>query len=543
MRHKYGQITLFIILGVLILVSFGFLIYFKELPDDSIKHISANTNKDIENIDYFITACLDTSLAEGIQNFGYYNLSLIVEYINTQIINCTNNFSSYPNLEIVEGIPSCEISNNANKSINVDLTYPLEINDNQKITNLKNFQSIFKLINEIHIDSRITLLDNKVFLTSSDNNVMLNIPFGTKIINPNGSSPYAIKIWMKDAINHSNPFALSYDFKPDGLKFDPYAILEFKYEDVDQDGIIDGTIIVEDNVIIRYFDSDESKWIAIDSDIDPEKNSVMAVVTHFTEFELTQNVFDWRDINGTNWMTEVQGTDGINTFCGDIAVMDTMEANYNIQVRKAPDETFDLSPYDWVFCGKKVYGNQGMSSLEFLKETGAVEKSCSGSCNSRNSCCKSSLVKDCKRYKIKDYKWTYNREAMKKWLADNGPLMVGYCFPHYSDGEMDERGVGICFSGEDKLVNGTKQSYNCRSHAGAIVGYDEKEEYWIVKNNMGPDDSYVEGVKVADGGYVKIKYGSCWIDGGPFPGKVGTDKNFRPDPTKGDGAAIALTLV
>lgn len=53
-------------------------------------------------------------------------------------------------------------------------------------------------------------------------------------------------------------------------------------------------------------------------------------------------------------------------------------------------------------------------------------------------------------------------------------------------------------------VSGTDEGL----HAVLIVGYDDRERFWIARNSWGPD--------AGEGGYFRIRYGQCEIDMRPF---------------------------
>lgn len=525
------------ILGLILLSS---LILFFSFKTDS-HMISEKNSYDSKPIQLFVESCIEKTLIEGIEEEGFHNITCLEEYLDNKIKYCTDSFNMFSGLNILEGdINASLILSKDNKTISANINYPLVIEDFKSATKISNFHIDLNLVNTLKIPHNGTSR-SQIMLSSSDKNARLIIPKGTSMIGKDEQLIRKIKVKIKDATFHSNPFRLSYDFSPDGTTFSPYAIIEIKYKDKDNDGIIDGTTIKEDNTIIRYFDTGSKEWKAIPSEVDTDNNIIKAKITHFTEFEITQKVFDWRDIDGKNWMTEVK--DGGNPItgeklpwnCGETALMGLMEANYNIQVRKEPDFNFDLSEGDFFFCAKNLYSDLDyFGQVKYLKDIGAVEESCSGTCFSYQQCC-SSLADNCKRYFIKDFQWTYDRETIKKWLKEIGPIMVGFCLPH--DEEFDERGVGICDAIGKSQPGGYSNNYNCRSHAGVISGYNEEEEYWIVKNNQGPTSGGPQG-----DGYVRIGYGECWIDSGPFPGMVGTEHTLRADPSLGDGSAIAITL-
>ncbi|MFC2065829.1 CARDB domain-containing protein [Chloroflexota bacterium] len=72
---------------------------------------------------------------------------------------------------------------------------------------------------------------------------------------------------------------LVYDFGPDGATFDPPVTLTITYDPDDLPKGVD-----EKNLIIAMWDSAASKWVELDSTINPGDNTITAPVSHFTAF-------------------------------------------------------------------------------------------------------------------------------------------------------------------------------------------------------------------------------------------------------------------
>ena len=64
--------------------------------------------------------------------------------------------------------------------------------------------------------------------------------------------------------------------------------LTFSYADADQDGVVDGTGINENNLNVYYFDEDAGSWVIADANPlrDADANTITITVDHFTSFAL-----------------------------------------------------------------------------------------------------------------------------------------------------------------------------------------------------------------------------------------------------------------
>ena len=97
-------------------------------------------------------------------------------------------------------------------------------------------------------------------------------------------------------------------------------------------------------------------------------------------------------------------------------------------------------------------------------------------------------------WKIPDWhSVTNSQDYIKRYLISKGPLSVAMGMGDDYSGEFNG---GIYQCGDDSGVN----------HAVVIVGYNDKEGYWIVRNSWG--DNWAG----SDNGYFNVGYGECFIE-------------------------------
>jgi hypothetical protein len=164
MKNKKGQLTLFIIIGILIVV--GGIIYF--VLRDSVELNNPNLN--VDEINAFVLNCIKKTGEETIFELGksggyfiapdpkiypnipvYYdkaeNNFITVEEMEEEIsflmekklFFCTKNFVNFPNFEITQREINIDTSIDAEK-IYFDVDYPITIKKSNETTRLKNFE-------------------------------------------------------------------------------------------------------------------------------------------------------------------------------------------------------------------------------------------------------------------------------------------------------------------------------------------------------------------------------------------------------------------
>jgi len=184
--HKRGQITIFIILGILMIIAVTSLVYIRKIGNtQELKDAQETLNPQYLNIQFvpeFINLCLEKSSVEGIRTVleqgGYYEYPLDLNLLEfskedeivqlpvyfqqnsvslpsldtiqeqaekatkKEFLSCLNNFESFKKegLIINAGQPSITVT--FNKATLVDLNYALEISDGKNNLTLSQFSAI-----------------------------------------------------------------------------------------------------------------------------------------------------------------------------------------------------------------------------------------------------------------------------------------------------------------------------------------------------------------------------------------------------------------
>lgn len=197
--------------------------------------------------------------------------------------------------------------------------------------------------------------------------------------------------------------------------------------------------------------------------------------------------WDWRNVGGRDYVTPVKNQGPCGS-CVSFGTCAAMEANMRI---KANDHTldFDLSEAFLQFCGGGSCGGWGLTSgMAFAKSTGVTDENCfpyqpkNMACNLRCNNWQSRLQK------LLGYQSHSSMDARKAALV-KGPVVAGMAV--YSDFYAYTSGV------YRKVKNSELRGYHCV----CVVGYDDDQQCWIVKNSWGD--------KWGDNGYIYIGYGQA----------------------------------
>jgi C1A family cysteine protease len=217
--------------------------------------------------------------------------------------------------------------------------------------------------------------------------------------------------------------------------------------------------------------------------------------------------FDWRNYKKQNWLTAVknQGTCG---GCWAFAGAATVESQYNIE-QKMANLDINLSEQDIISCsgeGSCQYGGPDAGALDAFK-TGIVDEQCfpyiaaGWKMGDREPQCNKCVDAASRQWRIGEYGFIEagSMDNIKKALSEKGPLLTSM----FIGGKVDGQWVKVDFS---KPVLTCSRVGNSTNHTVVVVGYDDKEQAWIVRNSWGAN-----WPNMNSGGYFKVAYGSCAI--------------------------------
>ena len=200
--------------------------------------------------------------------------------------------------------------------------------------------------------------------------------------------------------------------------------------------------------------------------------------------------FDWRNKDGKDWMTPVKNQ-GLCGSCWAFSALGIVEVAINIHFNDS-DKDIDLSEQHLVSdcCSAgSCRGGWPDEALKYVKETGVPEESCYPYASSGGVCT------PCTDWAENPWKVNYKyvsstTDDFKYALQTYGPLSVVLSAPddwfYYSGGVYepawsDSDGVGWA------------------NHAVILVGWNDAEGCWIVKNSW--------GTGWGEQGYARVQYG------------------------------------
>ncbi len=241
--------------------------------------------------------------------------------------------------------------------------------------------------------------------------------------------------------------------------------------------------------------------------------------------------WDWRHATYHNvtgdWMTPVKNQGGCGS-CWDFAAMGALEAIINIRSNN-PNTNVDLSEQYLLSCPAGGGGCSGWNAFWayswMYRNGGAIPESCFAyEANDGVPCSEKCSDWRDKLYPITSYGSLRNpdRDEIKSMVVEFGPVVAEMAvysdFGSYTGGVYEHPG--------DEPVGDI-------NHQVVIVGYDDNQRCWIVKNSWGSN--------WGENGYFRIAYGDCQIEhdivyadfspviaraGGPYFGGVGEQINF-----------------
>ena len=209
--------------------------------------------------------------------------------------------------------------------------------------------------------------------------------------------------------------------------------------------------------------------------------------------------FDYRNIDGKNYVTEIRNQKKNDISCGScvaFACVGAIEATISRQ-QSHNKPTIHLSEAQLFFC----YGRQDGANcttpwwpekaLPHCVNPGLVDDGCFPYTPHDQPC---NLCADWQNRltKIKTFAKLGSQAAIKDWLVNRGAVVV--TMDVYEDFYWYTSGVYEHLTGD--LVLG--------KHCMACIGYDDGAGCWICKNSWGPDNG--------EQGFYRIGYGQCRID-------------------------------
>ena len=204
---------------------------------------------------------------------------------------------------------------------------------------------------------------------------------------------------------------------------------------------------------------------------------------------VSASTFDWRDKDGKNWVTPVRSQGSCGS-CWAFSAIGAVESAVLIYTN-SPDMNIDLSEQHLVSdcCSAgSCSGGWPDWALDYVRDTGVPGEDCFPYKASNGGCDPCSDWTD-RVWKIEDHVYVKSTKDDFKWaLQEYGPVSVVLTVPddwyYYRSGVYTptwEGGVGWA------------------NHAVLLVGWDDSDGCWIIKNSW--------GAGWGENGYARVKYG------------------------------------
>lgn len=221
--------------------------------------------------------------------------------------------------------------------------------------------------------------------------------------------------------------------------------------------------------------------------------------------------FDWRNVDGVNYASPILNQASCGS-CVAFAAVATMETQMNI-TRKTPYSPWQFSSQHLFSCGGGAceQGWTPYSALSFMKSKGVPDEACfpyaGGALGEDIACSNTCANASARSTKIvsshQPTSFFLSIDAVKKGL-EKGPLLA--VMRVYEDFLFYKSGVY-------KHVTGSMAG----GHAVSIVGWNDADKAWIVRNSWGEE--------WGEGGYFRIAYDDASGVGSQTYGVVVPDAN------------------
>jgi C1A family cysteine protease len=198
---------------------------------------------------------------------------------------------------------------------------------------------------------------------------------------------------------------------------------------------------------------------------------------------------DWRN-HGGNYVTSVKDQGSCGS-CVSFCSCSVIESSVRIKLQN-PGYGIDLSEAFMQFCGGGSCGGWGLTSgLSFAQSTGVTDEACMPY-QPQDLNCTSSRCSDWQNRltKITGFTGHSTMAARKDAIANVGPVLAG--MEVWSDFFAYRSGVYVKSSAATRL---SPPGYHCIS----VVGYDDAQQCWILKNSW--------GTNWGENGFCRMGYG------------------------------------
>ncbi len=275
---KRSQITIFILLGVIVLFVFALIAYFiqsqvsNRIGYEKQGLLAGGRYQDLQ---VYVEECIKETADKGAFSSGINSLA---PYVNNNLEDCVN-LSYFVGSNFETGKVDTQISKTIdNRTLQIEVAYPIEIIGKDTRKHLDKFYLKYPLANSVEIALSNGATREQASISSTDDKAKLAVPGGTKIYGAHDNQTATISIKLDEPhrlMENDSIGYIMYGLEPEGAQFDPPIKLELHYDE----SIFGGGFNESDLIIIQL--SDAKKEI-VSYDVDIEKNIIYGSLSHFS---------------------------------------------------------------------------------------------------------------------------------------------------------------------------------------------------------------------------------------------------------------------
>lgn len=277
---KRGQITVFVIIGLVILLTFGFVFLIRSQITENIFGSSYLLSLEKASLEEHVDSCFESTLKKGYQQVGL-DKERLESYINVNLYSCVD-LSSFEDhgLEISKGNVSSSVSI-TDKIIFADVDFLIILSREDSSVEVSEFIFTVKRSTSVTIptDENGVVIEDIVLL-SSDSLVELDIPKGTQLLDENGQIVLNPTIHIKLSALDSRDATIHgyriYRLEPSGIRFSQPITIRIMYDD---NGIGNAEASLK---IVKRRDSNHM-WKTIPTTVYTDENVAVGSLNSFSE--------------------------------------------------------------------------------------------------------------------------------------------------------------------------------------------------------------------------------------------------------------------
>lgn len=281
---KKAQVTIFIIIGVILIAFAAFLVFFLSSAE-----VESNVDMEIysEEINNIVLDCIEKVVDENLQNAGVVEMN---DYLDANLRDCTD-FSKIEGVEITKG----EVGSNVYRDddfLFVEINYPVTVESEGESSTTSEFYLEYPLVAHINVGDNVlsgevvrSVTGNLIRIEPTDSSAGINIPDDITVNFPDNRKEISIEIKDRVLFQSSTPESvwenygilgrIVYDFFPDETTFSQPINIVLKYKEE----LVPDYIKEEDLKILSY---ENNEWVVLESDVDTNLNEISAKVDHFS---------------------------------------------------------------------------------------------------------------------------------------------------------------------------------------------------------------------------------------------------------------------